>query len=101
MRVPKTEVLRAAEVMWEPQCCAAPELGSMRALRGLTPIRGGHTAGPGAWNGDEQRRHSVTSHGLHRGGVPSALAMVAVATARVVVGDGEEDVRRFQAFLDH
>jgi hypothetical protein len=33
--------------------------------------------------------------------VPSALAMVAVAAARVVVGDGEEDVRRFQAFLDH
>jgi len=27
--------------------------------------------------------------------------MVAVAAARVVVGDGEEDVRRFQAFLDH
>ena len=60
MRVQKTEVLRAAEVMWEPQCCVAPELGSMRALRGLTPIRGGHAAGPGAWNGDEQG--AIRSH---------------------------------------
>jgi hypothetical protein len=71
MRVQKTEVLRAAEVMWAPQCCVAPELGSMRALRGLTPIRGGHAAGPGARKGDEQRRRSVTCHGLHRGGLLS------------------------------
>jgi hypothetical protein len=86
MRVQKTEVLRAAEVMWEPQCCGAPELGSMRALRGLTPIRGGHAAGPGACNGDEQRRHSVTCHGLRRGGLLSprgrAFQLAAVGVKR-------------------